>query len=406
MTRPNRKRASWIVLGSLAAGTVLVMTLWPMPHLASDRNFPLSIQWQFNPPDILRNLILFAAPAALTRRWGTGRVLAVAGLTSVSIELLQIFIPGRVPSLLDVLANVAGAWLGHRGVVWLADGPGHPWQKTRALYIGWALFTAVLLVSIPVAFRPHLPSLPWFAHSPPQLGHLETYQGANLEARLNGLLVPHGRLHQPGLETQLLESHQLEIRGQAGPAPTNVSGLFLITDYTGQEVLLLGLQGTDLFYRIRSLGDEWGLEPTRFWWRGAFSPDPSEEGDFVVHVQDSGTGVCVQVNRRSLCRDRPRLEEAWQHWIPARALGTQAHRNLDYLWPFALFFPLGAGYRPRVIESLFLLFPLSALLIGPSLGPISSLSLTAAALIIAGFAMGQVVSFSARRTLRKLQTLE
>ncbi|MCH2187596.1 VanZ family protein [Myxococcota bacterium] len=368
LTRLIRKRSLWILLAWVAGSAVLIGTLWPLPQLPSARNSPLSAQWQLYPPDILRNVILFAVPAAFTRRWRTRWVLALAAVFSVSIEGLQTLIPGRVPSLLDVLANVSGAWIGHRAVVWYFDGSTPRWEKHRTLYVGWVILTTLVLLTAPVAFSPHAPPRPWYLHAPPNLGHLEPYGGTVMETKLDGRALQSGRLSATDARTDFLSAHRVEIRGTAGAPPGQVSGLFLITDGIGREVALLGLQGTDLFYRVRTLGDHWGLETPRIWWRDAF-PDQLEEGNaFVIRVEHSDTEVCLEVDRRRQCRMATPLEDGWQLWLPARAIGAYAYHGLGQLWLFALFLPIGLGYRRRFLESCLLLLPVSALMIRPWLG--------------------------------------
>jgi glycopeptide antibiotics resistance protein len=71
--------------------------------------------------NFIANVVLFVpfgffAAGALDRRRGSPvrdiAILAVALLVSVSIEALQVFVPGRTPSILDVIAQGAGTVLG------------------------------------------------------------------------------------------------------------------------------------------------------------------------------------------------------------------------------------------------------------------------------------------------------
>jgi len=89
--------------------------------------------------DLLTNVLVFvpfgylAVDGARGRRFGGGRVreAATAGLGALAlataIELGQLFTPGRVASVLDVLTDVAGAAVGviaAHGVGWIRFGPG------------------------------------------------------------------------------------------------------------------------------------------------------------------------------------------------------------------------------------------------------------------------------------------
>ncbi|WP_210506507.1 VanZ family protein [Naasia sp. SYSU D00057] len=74
--------------------------------------------------DIVANVVLFAPVGAvvarLVRHWVAG---ALAGfLASCAIEYVQLFLPGRTPSFVDIATDTAGAFLG----AILAMGPAAP----------------------------------------------------------------------------------------------------------------------------------------------------------------------------------------------------------------------------------------------------------------------------------------
>ena len=77
------------------------------------------LAWLVNPGDVVANVLLFvplgflyrisAHPAARPGHWPT---IGAALLVSATLETLQIFLPGRYPSPVDVLSNTLGAGLG------------------------------------------------------------------------------------------------------------------------------------------------------------------------------------------------------------------------------------------------------------------------------------------------------
>ena len=93
-------------------GTVLVITLAPF-RFAVPQHFWVTL---IGPPlDVVANIALFIPLGFLYRLSRPGRVLRVFGLgmlLSAGIECAQMFEVERYPSLLDVLANGSGAWLG------------------------------------------------------------------------------------------------------------------------------------------------------------------------------------------------------------------------------------------------------------------------------------------------------
>jgi len=149
--------------------------------------------------DAIANVLLFLPLGGLLGLALASRVRAVvlAVFLSAVIELSQAFIPGRFVSASDLLFNATGACLGLAVVSarrwWLSPGR----AGTALLRIASA--GAVLGAVAAVAFfnRASLPDSTYFVQWTPDLGHLEVYRGAVVEARLGGEPVPQGRSERP-----------------------------------------------------------------------------------------------------------------------------------------------------------------------------------------------------------------
>ena len=93
-----------------------VITLAPFRFALS---IDARISWLADPGDVVANVLLFvplgflfrvtAPPSSRKSHWST---VGAALLASVALESLQLYLPGRFPSPVDVLANTLGAWLG------------------------------------------------------------------------------------------------------------------------------------------------------------------------------------------------------------------------------------------------------------------------------------------------------
>ena len=111
---PTATRLGAALLGYLLAVTVL-LTLLPFEF-----EWPAAVRIMWLGPwrDGIANVVLFLPLgflARLVRRdapRGLVEVLLGGALTSIAIESLQLFLPARHPSPLDVLTNAVGAWLG------------------------------------------------------------------------------------------------------------------------------------------------------------------------------------------------------------------------------------------------------------------------------------------------------
>jgi len=121
-------RVSWSTTTVAAVLTVLTCTLVPLPFHV-DRPAVTSIYQFFligfgpdRSPDILENLVLFLPLGFMLTGYFTQQglapssafatVLLLSACGSYGIEVLQQFIPGRFPSLSDIVANTVGGVVG------------------------------------------------------------------------------------------------------------------------------------------------------------------------------------------------------------------------------------------------------------------------------------------------------
>jgi len=136
--------------------------------------------------DGLANLLLFVplGIALATLGWPPRRAILAAGGLSLSIELAQFVIPGRDPSLGDLLFNLAGAavgvGLGRRAPRWLLPDS----RLAGLLSLGAALGAAGVFVSTDVLLTVSLPDTVYYAGSPYlQSSDQPLRIGANAEPR-------------------------------------------------------------------------------------------------------------------------------------------------------------------------------------------------------------------------------
>jgi VanZ family protein len=109
----SRPRASppGLLLGYLVLVTA-VITLAPF-HFVVPPGVRLS--WIVKPGDVVANVLGFLGRLVLGRGHpaeAQARVAAAGALLSATLEALQLYLPGRYSSLVDVASNALGAWLG------------------------------------------------------------------------------------------------------------------------------------------------------------------------------------------------------------------------------------------------------------------------------------------------------
>src|SRR6266849_4335060 len=124
--------------------------------------------------------------------WRPRRTIALGALLSCGVEAAQFVIPGRDPSLSDVLFNTLGAALG----VALAHSAPAVWRPTprRAdiLSIAAALVVTSVLTLTAVLLGPSFSGETYYGGRTLRLAHLEWYGGHVLDVSLDGQEVPVG----------------------------------------------------------------------------------------------------------------------------------------------------------------------------------------------------------------------
>jgi hypothetical protein len=213
--------------------------------------------------DAIVNLILFAPfglGLALTRipAW---RAILAGALLSAFVELAQSVIPGRDPSLGDVLFNTLGTAAGF-GCAVLAPRAARVGPRAAARL---SLAAAVLFMAIVTAtgglLQPSYPHSLYYGQWTPNLGHLEWYQGRVLRASVGDISVDSNRLENSALvRSALLRGEPVLVQAVAGPRTPGLASLFSIADDHERSIMLLGPDRDDLVFKYRAPADILGFD--------------------------------------------------------------------------------------------------------------------------------------------------
>lgn len=301
-------------------------------------------------PDLALNVVLFVPLGIALAAFGVRpvRALAIGAGISLAIELAQSLIPGRFPTLRDVLCNGTGAWLGvlvaERIAAWIA-----PSRATR-VRLAVATGLAILLIRLTGAAFEFAPSVPpYFGHWSPDQEHLEHWTGRVTEARLDGLPVPDWQLADPAaLEAAFADGFTLEITGVGGARTRELGGIVTISDGRKDELLLVGPVGDDLVVRTRRRAADlrFGGPEVRFagLMRGATAGAP-----FTLRVVTSPARTCATLDREERCLDRAAFGSAWILLFTDRDVTPTARILLHTVTIVLLVFPVGLllGGVPR-----------------------------------------------------------
>jgi hypothetical protein len=261
------------------------------------------------------------------------------------VETAQLVIPGRDPSLSDVLFNTFGTALG----VALAYFAPAMWRPTPrqagVLSIAGALGTASIIALTGVLLAPSFPEDVYYGGWTPRFGHLEWYGGLVLQASVDGLNIPAGVLgNSSQVRHELLVDAAIHVVARAGPRPQGLAPLFTIHDQHRREIFLLGVDGDDIVLRYRMRAVAWGLigPEIRAWdaVRGIAWRQP-----LAVIVRPAGNGHCVGANATEHCGLGYTIGTGWALLLGDQPVPLWLRPSLNIFWLVALFFPIGLWAR-------------------------------------------------------------
>jgi hypothetical protein len=205
--------------------------------------------------DAILNVFLFIPFGMGLRLAGISRRRAFAfGLvTTITVELLQIWIPGRDTSLGDIFTNSLGGFIGILGAdIWrIVVFPSR--RAATRLTCGWtALWVLVLGAS---AWLAHI-SLPnttaWGTWSPALLHH-DYFAGKVLSATAGGLPTPYAISGASADVRRRLSSDSVvvEARIVGGIRSSPVAAIATVYDYRRSQIFMLGEREGNLIFSIR-----------------------------------------------------------------------------------------------------------------------------------------------------------
>lgn len=297
--------------------------------------------------DALLNLGFFV-PLGLGVAYLRGGWAAVgaAFLLSGTVELGQLGLPGRYPTLGDLVWNTAGGGLGalllrplRAAPAFLAD------PRGRGRSALWAVSVAALLGPA-LLFAPRFPDTVYWGQHTPALGPMEVYRGRVLEARIGEVPVPPGRREEsPVIRRALEEGEDVFVRFVTGPPTGGLAPLFSIFDGDERQILFIGVDGTAAFYARRSLGLALRLDHPGLAWREVLT---APVGDTVaLRVVRNPRGVCLVVDGAERCGAGLGVRDGWRLLMspPATELSPGLGALLGFLWVAAVVAPAGAAAR-------------------------------------------------------------
>ncbi len=248
--------------------------------------------------ELIQNLILFIPLGVSLTLAGVRpvRVVAIGALLSFSVEFAQQYIPGRDPSVGDIVSNTISTALGVLLVVaapiWLWGPPRRSaWQARLA-----ALIAVLVWYGTGAMLQQIFPPLPYHLVTTPDISHLGRYEGAVLKVT-------------PG-------ERSLEVRAVAAPFPPGrTSPLIAVLDRNDERVLVLAVDGPDLTLHYDMPAVHWTLEQLDLRLRDGMKPvAPGDTFTAASWAADwyVATNRCLRVNSTQRCHLGYTIGDGWK----------------------------------------------------------------------------------------------
>jgi hypothetical protein len=339
--------------------------------------------------DMFLNILLFAplgvGLALAGVRHGTAFVLAAT--ISGTVELAQVFIPGRDASIGDLISNSAGSGLGFA----LMASARHwytPTESTaRWLTLGASFATAGIVLLTGVMLQSAFTDFTYYGQWTPKLRHLERYRGSVLQATAGTIPLPSGKLENTAAVVNALEEGSpISVRAVAGPPTSRPSSLFGIADAARNTIVMIGLRRHDLFYTFRMRAESFRLDRPNLVVPGAMDFAVGDTIDVAAWRTDSS--YCVEVNDDRTCDLGFTAGSGWTLLQFPESLPAGSQRGLNVLWLCMLLIPFGYWLRPNLHAVLGGAMGVVALSLVPAVTGLLATPLVEWAGAVAGVAIG------------------
>jgi hypothetical protein len=211
----------------------------------------------------------------------------------------------------------------------------------------------------------------------PALGQFEQFTGKVISARLNAIPLPGTRLRNSEEVRQALLAPEsvLEVKATSGQPTDDVAPIFSIFDDHQREILLLGQDGLNLVFRVRTRTGPLGLRSPALQLSHALPPDTGTSIELRARYRPGHYLLDADVGGHTHTRDLALSSSwGWTFLLPFdHAFGGEMPW-LTMLWVAGLLLPIGyyAGRsglseRSTVLPLLLLLLLAAGLVLIPGL---------------------------------------
>ena len=366
--RSTRTRTYCSVLLALAVFAICIATLRPAgDSLPEGWSFELASGDEALAESI-QNLLLFVpfgVAWALLKAGSWRQHLVLGAALSFTVEFLQQWIPGRDPSLGDIVNNAASTLIGG-ALVWTAPRWLHaPDARAPWMSLGAAAALAAAWLATGWLFQPAFPNSTYYDRWTPDLPKWPNYKGRIEWATLGTRVLAEGPI--PGGEQSLAAGAPLRVHVSAGRPPSERAPILTINDEEHHEILIVGQDRYDplIVYRTRAARLRLSRPDLRA--RHALAAvHPGDTVTIAVQRETSGRGggsYCIN----TACGLGYTIGDGWKLIFFPDHFPPWAYELLNAMWVGGGLLGVGLWARPHRASGAALLLAALGLAFGPRL---------------------------------------
>jgi len=384
-----------LALSLVALATICLTTLTPV-HVPSRQTQVLCvICGERGLADVLVNVILFwpLGIGLALLRLSPRRCVLLGALISGTIETLQTVIPGRDPSVGDVLFNTIGVGVGLAVVALFPILAGLKARTSGRCALATSLGLILVIVVTGTLLRPSLPQTTYWGQWTPNFANLAWYRGRVVSARLAGREIQSARIEDSRwARDALLAGGPIEVEAIAGPPVSGLAPIFSVADNYGRGIVLVGPDRDDLVFRYRTEGTRLTLNQPDV--RVVDGMKAVQPGSYLsIRVSSPRRGrYCLEGPHGLVCDLGFSPGNGWAMLSYPEGIPNWLRRTLCALWVAALVAPTGFLMRGQLASYAALAIVALSLIALPALVELRSLRWYEWLGALVGLATARVVS--------------
>lgn len=312
---------------------ILLVTLTPMAGSREAVSTFCILCGTYGTADFVLNVMIFVPLGYLTARVINSEVRALIFVVcaTVVIEIVQNLIPGRYPTLGDVVANAIGGSLGIwtmrvrsvRPVIRLFRG-----QQAAARAAPFAL-TAALVLTV-VLLRPALPDTIYYGQWTADLGQFAQYDGQVHSVRVGTVDIPGHRLETSATQAiyGIAQGAPLTLDFLAGSPTPDLAPILSVFDEHQVEVLVVGVDSEAIVVRMRRRAESLDFHAPEVRFERLH---PTEGIESTIRLTYADGAFCIRLEGVKSCRSAATPARGWSLFTGI-SLPSWASGFLDAAW--------------------------------------------------------------------------